>query len=156
MKKILCSGLMVTTLLSTVSAMADPEPQAVVPNSALTTKGYVDAGLREVYGAATSAQSTADGVVSRVTALETTVGNSTSGLVKDVADLQNTVQNLPNGTTYTAGDGIYINNGTISIKDLDDTKAVGNTDKMYVFQNGELIEIPVAGSWVPGTITGNN
>ena len=171
MKKILLPGLLSVTLLSPLSAMADPEPTpAVVSPSALTTKSYVDVGLRAVYNVATSAQSTANTAASGVTGLQNVVGDNTTGLVKDVndlkttvndastglvkqvSDLTQTVNNLSAGTTYTAGTGINIdtaNNNAININGLSAT----TSGKMYVFKNQALTELETVSSWDPSVLT---
>lgn len=102
MKKIVFSGFMASVLMASSAAFADESA------TALTTKNYVDSGLRAVYRVATGAENGAvkdlqtavgdstGGLVKDVTALQTTVGSSTSGLVKDVADLKNAVDTLDN------------------------------------------------------------
>jgi len=113
MKKMLCGSFAVIMLIATSSAFA------VVDNNSLTTKGYVDDGLRAVYTTATGAQNTANtaiqaigsvasggnagtGLAGKVETLEGIVGNANSGLQQDVSDLQDTVGEAGNGT---AGSG---------------------------------------------------
>ncbi len=197
MKKIIFSGFM-GALLS-VPAFAAGE-------TSLTTKGYVDDGLRAVYNASKSytdskvgdsttgltkdvndlknvvngdgtnpglneivtgdgtAQNT--GLVGDVAALQNAIGDgTTSGLAKEVSDLDTQVngngglddrvtalENNPSAQ-YTAGDGIDITNGAISVDGLATTQAAGNTTKMYIYQNGALTEMPVVSSWSTDGLT---
>ena len=94
MKKIIFSGFM-GALLS-VPAFAAGE-------TSLTTKGYVDDGLRAVYNAS---KSYTDGKV----------GDSTTGLTKDVNDLKNVVNGdgtNPGLNEIVTGDGTAQNTGLV-------------------------------------------
>ena len=204
MKKVMLTGLM-GTMLAVPAFAAD--------TSTVTTKNYVDDGLRAVYKASKTYTDTALGTLpTDVANLKTTVngdgtaanpglnkivngdgtnlglneivkgnGTTTTGLVGDIAALQQTVgdattagtlaykvnQLESSSTVYTAGNGINIdtaNDNTISVKageglavdsttknitidGLATTKASGNTDKMYVYKNGALTEMPVVDTW---------
>jgi hypothetical protein len=204
MKKVMLTGLMGTMLAV---------PAFATDTSTVTTKNYVDDGLRAVYKASKTYTNTALGTLpTDVANLKTTVngdgtaanpglnkivngdgtnlglneivkgnGTTTTGLVGDIAALQQTVgdattagtlaykvnQLESSSTVYTAGNGINIdtaNDNTISVKageglavdsttknitidGLATTKASGNTDKMYVYKNGALTEMPVVDTW---------
>ena len=89
MKKTLCGSFMLGLLMATTSAFATG-----VDNSALTTKGYVDAGLTYVHNEIQNAigDGTTSGLLKDVSDLQTAVGDgTTSGLLKDVSDLQTAV-----------------------------------------------------------------
>lgn len=109
MKKKVLYSLMVSVSALSVAAYADPVPDAT--SSALTTKGYVDAGLKYVYDVANGTSNGAvkdlqnalkdesgnlidvsdladavDDNATAIGALETAVGDANNGLVKAVAD----------------------------------------------------------------------
>lgn len=92
MKKIVFAGFM-------GALVAGP---AFADGSSLTTKNYVDDGLRAVYQASKGYTDTTVGTLpTRVGALETAVGNSSSGLVADVAALDELING--DGTTSNPG-----------------------------------------------------
>lgn len=164
MKKIIFSGFM-GAMLAVPAFAAD--------GTSLTTKNYVDDGLRAVYSASKSYTDSVitgtqenPGLNPRVTQLETdvdtladTIGDSDMGTTADtvtgaISELKQQIESLDGitdtDTTYAAGDGITIdtnNNNTISVDGLATTKASGNTTKMYIYQNGALTEMPVASTW---------
>lgn len=90
MKKSMLYSLMASVSMVSVAAYADD-------NTTLTTKNYVDSGLRAVYKAANeglatkASQSDLEGVDGRVQTLESTVGDTTGGLVADVATLKGVI-----------------------------------------------------------------
>lgn len=114
MKKSVLYSLMASVSMFSIGAYAED-----ASTSALTTKGYVDTGLKYVYdaikGDVTDVQgditnlqtalsdgngglvdvgdlaNTVDDNTTAIDALETAVGNDSAGLVKDVADLKTTV-----------------------------------------------------------------
>lgn len=114
MKKSVLYSLMASVSMFSIGAYAED-----ASTSALTTKGYVDTGLKYVYdaikgdvtdvqGDITNLQTalsdgngglvdvgnladTVDDNTTAIDALETAVGNDSAGLVKDVADLKTTV-----------------------------------------------------------------
>lgn len=168
MKKIMVFGFMVSILMGQMPAFAAPgdEQQADATAEALTTKGYVDAGLKYVYKNAANA--TYNGSVNYA---EGTVGaeikniknkannpaagaydNTESGLTADtiqgaIDELAGEIDNLPAGTTYEGGVGIAVdnNNHTVGLKGL-----TGATDnKTYVFKNGSWQELKVEDEWKP-------
>ena len=115
MKKIVFSGFMASVLMASSAAFADD-------NTTLTTKNYVDSGLRAVYRVATGAENGAvkdlqtavgtagtggnagTGLTGDVEALQDTVGDSTNGLVKDVDDLQTAVGDSTGGLVKDVDD----------------------------------------------------
>ena len=98
MKKIVFSGFMASVLMASSAAFADESA------TALTTKNYVDSGLRAVYRVATGAENGA------VKDLQTTVGKAgtgdeaSTGLVGDVEALQDAIGTA--GTGGNAGTGL--------------------------------------------------
>lgn len=106
---------------------------------------------------------TTTGLADDVDTLKNTIGDATTEgtLAYKVEQLQSS------STVYTAGNGINIdttNDNTISVKageglavdsttknitidGLANTKAEGNTTKMYVYKNGTLSEMPVQDTW---------
>ncbi len=111
MKKIVFSGFMASVLMASSAAFADD-------NTTLTTKNYVDSGLREVYKVATGAENGA------VKDLQTAVGDSTGGLVKDVADLKTAVGDSTDGLVKDVDDlkGTVGDSTDGLVKDVDDLK----------------------------------
>ena len=117
-KRAVFSGVM-ALLVGSSAAWADD-------NTTLTTKNYVDSGLRAVYDVAKDASDaigdansglikdvndlkdtvgdSTDGLVKAVDDLETTVGDANSGLVKDVDDLQTTVGDANSGLVKKVND----------------------------------------------------
>lgn len=106
MKKSFLYGLIASVSMVSFQAYADPVPDAT--SSALTTKGYVDAGLKYVYDVAegtengtvktlkntignTAMGTSANTVTGAINELNTTIngdGTTSDGLVGDVANLQ--------------------------------------------------------------------
>ena len=175
MRKTLTSGLVLSMLVGMGAALAD-EP------TSLTTKNYVDAGLRAVYVVANRADtiladSEGNGLVKDFGNLQTTVGNSDRGLVKDVDDLQEIVGGEESGlvkdvtdlqdavaaiqgtadndTVYTDGTGIVIDaedNNSISVAGLAATTEELNQDKKYIYQNGRLTALDIEHVWDPSIL----
>ena len=117
MKKKLLYSLIASMSVISIGAYADPVQDAT--SSALTTKGYVDAGLKYVYDVANGTENGAvSGLRTDVNNLQNTVGapasggNPATGLVGDVSDLQGTIGNTAMGTTA--------NTITGAIKELND------------------------------------
>ena len=106
MKRIAITGFMASILMATGVAIA------AEGNTVLTTKNYVDSGLRAVYqsidstasqasanaGDISSLQSVVNGHTSAIGALSDTIGSvvGESGLAYDVSELQSAVQGLQN------------------------------------------------------------
>lgn len=153
MKRNFLCGLIASVSMISIGAYADPVPDA--SSAALTTKGYVDDGLKYVYkvasgisdgavkslqtivGAPTNGDKPGTGLIGDVEALQKTVGDANGGLVKRVTDLEST-----NG--YTAGTGIVVTPGTgntpstIGLK-IEETQ----NDTTYVFKT----DANGAGTW---------
>lgn len=146
MKKLIFSGILTSIFAISSVAFADPEPGSTVlgvgeNDTTLTTKKYVDDGLIYVYDKVKTAKNTADTAKNTADAAMEAIGDNNSGLTKRVKDLED------NPATYTAGTGIDITNGTVSVDGLDDTKTNNNKDKVYVYRNGALEELPVTNNW---------
>ena len=170
MNKKLLYSLMAS--LSMISVGAYAAPISDDSTAALTTKGYVDTGLKYVYD---SIKGDVTNVEGDVTDLQTIVGHeadpeheiSASGLVKDVADLQNDVDGLADdvddlqdavgtaGQDNTPGTGL-----TGRVEALEDTittlDSLGTdnlqANKKYILQTnaqgeGSWSEIEVESTW---------
>ena len=168
MKKIMVFGFMVSILMGQMPAFAAPgdEQQADATAEALTTKGYVDAGLKYVYKNAANA--TYNGSVNYA---EGTVGaeikdiknkannpaagaydNTDSGLTADtiqgaIDELAGEIDNLPAATTYEGGVGIAVENGKVGLKGVTASAAANKT---FVFKDGSWQELEVEDEWKPG------
>lgn len=117
MKKTLSGSLAVLAMMATSAAFATPDNR-------LTTKDYVDDGLRYLY-------QRYEPVKTDVSSLKTTVGDSTGGLVKRVTDLENNssvgaVTQLQSDVSDletlvgTQGDGTQQNPSTGLVADVED------------------------------------
>ena len=115
------------SMLVATGAMAAGE------NATLTTKNYVDSGLRAVYQKAQSAEAKADAAqtaaennATAITNIQNTLGNGTTpGLVKDVADLKNATSDISGKADQSALDALSatVAGHTTSITNLQDNKA---------------------------------
>lgn len=97
MKKIVFSGFMASVLMASSAAFADD-------NTTLTTKNYVDSGLRAVYRVATGAENGAVKDLQTTVGATGTGGNASTGLVGDVEALQDAIGTA--GTGGNAGTGL--------------------------------------------------
>lgn len=128
MKKKLLYSLMAS--LSMISVGAYAEPVTDDSTAALTTKGYVDAGLKYVYD---SIQSDVGDIQGDITNLQNTVGapasggNAATGLVGDVAGLQDAIGTA--GVGNTPGTGL-----TGDVEALQDALDDGNGNLIDVSQ----------------------
>lgn len=124
MKKI---AFTMASMLVATGAMAAGE------NATLTTKNYVDSGLRAVYQKAQSAEAKADAAqtaaennATAITNIQNTLGDGiTPGLVKDVADLKTATGDISGKADQSALDALSatVAGHTTSITDLQDNKA---------------------------------
>ena len=135
MKKSVLYGLMISLFLVCVTAYAEEETGTVTSDVVLTTKDYVDEGLKSVYNTvkeyttavATGASQATTSVSNRVTVLENAVNHETTGLNTKasqsdlntlnnrVTELQNATNNLLQGSYATkAGVTETISNTTVS------------------------------------------
>ena len=120
---------MLYTLIASMSMTAFAAHAEDASTNALTSKGYVDDGLRYVYDVANGTKNgavkdiqtalsdgngglvdvgdladTVDDNATAIGALETAVGDNNGGLVKDVADLKTTVGNASSGLVKRVND----------------------------------------------------
>lgn len=175
MKKSVLYGFAASVSLLSIGAFADPVPDA--DSSALTTKGYVDAGLKYVYDAAkgdvntvqssiTSLQSDVSGLQSDVSGLQSSVGNTAmtttaNTITEAINELNSAITELAGNTaTYNDGAGIKVTPGanpgdssTIGL-DLPNNPSEGS----YVYKidaNGDGTWAPIAveNSWNPTFLT---
>ncbi len=144
-KRVLYSLLTSLAVFSTAAYAED------APTSALTTKGYVDSGLKYVYD---SIKDEVTDVQGDITNLQTALSDGNGGLI-DVSDLQDTIGTATNGNT--PGTGLIGD-----IEDLQDavgTAGNGNTPGTGLTGDIEALQdtIGTAGSGnTPGTgLTGD-
>ena len=95
MKKTALTGVLATMLMTTGAAFAN-EPEVTL--STLTTKNYVDSGLRFVYQAAQDAATSAATNAGNISSLQTTV----NGQGSTITGIQNAI-----GSTATEGTMLY-------------------------------------------------
>lgn len=132
MKKTLGGGLAVLAMMATSAAFAEPDNR-------LTTKDYVDDGLRYLY-------QRYEPVKTDVSTLKTTVGDSSGGLVKRVTDLEN---NSSAGAVTqlqqlvgTRGDGTAQNPSTGLVADVEDLQdTVGDSTGGLVKDVADLQDV---------------
>lgn len=163
MKRLVYGSIAVIALMATSSAMA------AVSNDSLTTKGYVDAGLKYVHDeivTAVNGDGTTPGLAQQIAdkqaqltngtddmaaTVKTTVGDATganaasdTALVTEKAVRDAIDAAVLSAGTVNQGTGITVgSNNTVSVAGLDGT----TTDKMYIYKNKQLTELSVATSW---------
>ena len=106
MKKSILYGLMTSLAVFSVGAYATTVEDD--NTTALTTKGYVDAGLKYVYDVASDAQADVDDLADVLNGHAADPSNNiaaSNGLINDVADLQTDVSNLQT-TVGATGTGL--------------------------------------------------
>ncbi len=142
MKKIILSSI-IASALGLTSAFAD-----VV--ATVASKSYVDSGLQAVYnnvngkigdindaiGNASSQGVEASGILGQIEALQ----DDSDSIVGRIEALESNGLNSP-----SAGSGINITSGTISINGLD--AETGSDNKIYVLQNNKVTELDVQTEW---------
>ncbi|MCQ2572090.1 MAG: hypothetical protein MJ165_03805 [Alphaproteobacteria bacterium] len=148
MKKIIMSSI-IASALGLTSAFADVA-------ATVASKSYVDSGLQAVYnnvngkigdintviGNVSSQGVEASGLLGQIEALQDAVGdgNDSDSIVGRIEALES------NGfSSQSAGAGIDVTSGTISINGLDTT--TGSDNKIYVLQNNEATELNVQTTW---------
>lgn len=148
MKKIIMSSI-IASALGLTSAFADVA-------ATVASKSYVDSGLQAVY----------NNVDGKIGGIKTVIGHEASqgvdatGLIGDVRDLENVVgaQDEAGSILYrinaletnglngnSAGAGINVSEGAISIRGLSTTTSSDN--KIYVLQNNQATELNVQTTW---------
>ena len=172
MKKGILYGLVVSASIFSIGAYADPV--ADDNTSALTTKGYVDAGLKYVYDAINgdvtniqTALSDGNGGLVDVGDLATTVGatgtggNPSTGLVGDVEELQGKIGTATAGNVPGTGLTGRVEELESAVETLDN---LGTDDldanKKYILQTnaqgqGSWSEIEVESTWNPTAFENN-
>ncbi len=161
MKRKLLYGLVTSVSMFSIAAYADPAPDA--SSSALTTKGYVDTGLKYVYDAIKgdvtdvqgditniqNALSDGNGGLVDVSALKDDIGTAGAGntpgtgLIGDVEALQDTVGAPASGNnpaTGLIGDVAALSDDVDDLADdVDDLKtAVGDANSGLIKKVNEL------------------
>lgn len=150
MKNIKLTGFMASLLMTTGVAFADEA------DASLTTKKYVDAGLRAVYQVADGAATDAATNASAITNLQSSVSEHADainqlgelvgsvaegeGLAYDVSVLQSTVNNL-DGVAYSGTNGVTVSDHQVG---LDVEAEEGN---MYVYTTEGWQPLPVENTW---------
>lgn len=169
MKKLIFSGFLTSVLVMTSVAFAEePATNQTTDTSSttLTTKKYVDDGLIYVYDKVKAAKTVADnasaainnaqtGLLKRVGDIEEDVNNATTGLKARVSELENkTYDSFDQGVGITITTNQSTGKKEINVEGLADTTG-NNADKIYVYQDGALTELPVTSSWSP-TVLGES
>ena len=131
MKKIVLSGFMASMLMLPVAALADGETTG--SSTPLTTKNYVDDGLRAVYKASK-------------TYTDSKIGDSTTGMTKDVNDLKAIV----NGNGTNPGLDKIINGDGTSLGLNDIIKGDGTTANPGLINDVAALDTQINGN---GTTT---
>ena len=162
MKKIMFFGFIVSVLMGQSLVFAAPGEDPVDASAtALTTKRYVDAGLKAVWNKAKAADvenaNTAtydseteydEGTVgAAIKSIENDLGNAAGA----VDELEDRVDSLEAATTYESGVGITVDNEnrTVGLKGV---TAQELANKTYVLKNGEWQELEVEDSWNPNIL----
>lgn len=142
MKKIILSSI-IASALGLTSAFAD-----VV--ATVASKSYVDSGLQAVYNNVNGKIGDINDAIGNVSSQ----GVEASGILGQIEALQDDSDSIvgriealeSNGlNSQSAGAGIDITSGTISINGLDATTSSDN--KIYVLQNNEATELNVQTTW---------
>lgn len=121
----------------------------------LTTKGYVDTGLKEVYNRIKALNSATQNDLNELTiyvGAPSTDENPASGLTAQVEALSGDLNSMESRIVYT-GDGrgvLVTDDRKVSITGL--TSNTGTNDKIYVFRNNIATELEVEDTWsIPET-----
>ena len=146
------------------AAFADPEPQTPAADAsltALTTKGYVDAGLKAVWKKAKDADvenantatydSNTNYTAGTVGAAIKSIEGDLDNVVDAVDELEDRVDDLEASVTYESGVGITVDNEnrTVGLKGV---TAQELANKTYVLKNGQWQELEVEDSWDPNIL----
>ncbi len=116
----------------------------------LTTKGYVDTGLKEVYNRIKALNTATQNDLNELTlyvGAPATETQAASGLTAQVEALSNDVNSMEGRIVYY-GDGrgvLVTDDRKVSITGL--TSSTGTNDKIYVFRNNIATELEVADTW---------
>lgn len=123
----------------------------------LTTKGYVDTGLKEVYNRIKALNSATQNDLNELTiyvGAPSTDESPASGLTAQVEALSGDLNSMESRIVYT-GDGrgvLVTDDRKVSITGL--TSNTGTNDKIYVFRNNIATELEVEDTWsIPETTT---
>ena len=127
MKKIVLSGFMASMLMLPVAALADGETTG--SSTPLTTKNYVDDGLRAVYKASK-------------TYTDSKIGDSTTGMTKDVNDLKAIV----NGSGTNPGLDKIINGDGTNLGLNDIIKGDGTTANPGLINDVAALDTQINGT----------
>ena len=168
MKNVTITGIMVSMLMTTGVAFAAGEADAF-----LTTKNYVDAGLRAVYRTASDAASSAATNAGNITSLQTSVSSNADNIsslqtavssnadniealqtavssnASDIEALQSAVSSL-DSTAYSGVNGVTISDHNVSLN-VDATE--GN---MYVYTSSGWSELDVVDTWNSSVLAGES
>jgi len=145
--------------------MASGSAIAAEGDASLTTKHYVDEGLRAVYRTATeSAAENAASITNLQTTLSTALGEEATRATtaetalderlttaeSDIDELQETVNAL-DGVAYEGENGVYVEDHKVGL----DVEA--EEGEMYIYTSTGWSALPVQDTWDPSILTlGNN
>ena len=159
-------GFIVSVLMGQSLVFAAPGEDPVDASATtLTTKDYVDTGLKYVYKNAANANYSdavnykAGTVGAEIKSIKNKANNPADGAynntgsgltastIQDAIDeLADEIDNLPAATTYEGGVGIAVENGKVGLKGVTASAAANKT---YVFKNGSWQELKVEDEWDP-------
>ena len=131
MKNVTITGIMASMLMTTGVAFAAGEADAF-----LTTKNYVDAGLRAVYQTASDAASDASTNASNIATNSAAIASNASSITA----LQAAISGL-DGAAYSGVNGVTISDHNVS---LNVNATEGN---MYVYTSSGWSELDVVDTW---------
>ena len=166
MKKIMFFGFIVSVLMGQSLVFAAPDEDPVDASvTELTTKDYVDKGLKYVYKNAANANYSdavnykAGTVGAEIKSIKNKANNPAAGAYDNadsgltavtiqgaIDELAGEIDNLPAATTYEGGVGIAVENGKVGLKGVTASAAANKT---YVFKNGSWQELKVEDEWNP-------
>ena len=122
--------------------------------SYLTTKDYVDAGLRAVNNRSIERDTTLRNDIDELTIYvgAPAVGETpATGLTKQISDINTAIDAVRQDTVYSGdGTGVLVtDNRKVGISGL--SSATGTNNRVYVFKNNIATELEIADTWMVGS-----
>lgn len=145
MKNLTFTGIMASILMTTGAAFAAGE----VELATLTTKGYVDAGLKAVYKTAATAASDASTNASNIATNSAAIATNAENIATNansITALQAAISGL-DGAAYSGVNGVTISDHDVGLN----VTATGNN--MYVYTASGWAALPVEDTWNSSILT---
>ena len=147
MKNVLFSFTALSILTATFAVHAE--------TSYLTTKEYVDAGLKAVHNRSKERDSALQSDIDELTIYvgAPAVGDTpATGLTKQISDINATIDVVRQDAVYSGdGTGVLVtDNRKVGITGL--SSATGTNNRMYVFKNNMATELEIADTWMIGSV----